>query len=203
MGTRNEQREKRRQEILASSLDLFIRRGYAATKISDIAQSVGMSVGLLFHYFESKEKLYESLIQYGISGPMNMMRPTEDEPLRFFENTAEKVIQSIHTEPFNAKMFVLMNQAFYNDAAPQSVKDLLYGFDIITPTALLIKKGQANGSIREGNPEALATAFWCAIQGIAEQIAVRADMPCPESVWIVDMLRNPHAGLSPEKEFSR
>lgn len=193
MGIRNEQREKRKQEILAASLDLFIRRGYAATKISDIAQSVGMSVGLLFHYFETKEKLYESLVQYGVSGPMSAMGFTDDEPLRFFEDTAEKIIHSIHEQPFIAKMFVLMNQAFYNDAAPQSVKDLLRGFDIFTPTSLLIKKGQENGTIRQGNPNALAIAYWCAIQGIAEQMAIHPDMPCPESTWIVDTIRKPCA----------
>ena len=68
MGIREEQREKRREEILAAGLDLFIRKGYVATKISDIAAQVGMSVGLLFHYFQSKENLYEELIKYGIQG---------------------------------------------------------------------------------------------------------------------------------------
>lgn len=191
MGIRDEQREKRRKEILAAALDLFIRRGYAATKISDIAQNVGMSVGLLFHYFESKEKLYENLVRYGVSGPMSTMGSDDDEPLRFFEDTAEKIIRSIHEQPFFAKMFVLMNQAFYNDAAPQSVKNLLRGFDIFTPTSLLVKKGQANGTIREGDPNALAITYWCAIQGIAEQMAIHPDFPCPESTWIVDMIRRP------------
>ena len=191
MGIRDEQREKRRKEILAAALDLFIRRGYAATKISDIAQNVGMSVGLLFHYFESKEKLYENLVRYGVSGPMSTMGSDDDEPLRFFEDTAEKIIRSIHEQPFIAKMFVLMNQAFYNDAAPQSVKNLLRGFDIFTPTSLLVKKGQANGTIREGDPNALAITYWCAIQGIAEQMVIHPDFPCPESTWIVDMIRRP------------
>jgi AcrR family transcriptional regulator len=189
MGIRDEQREKRKQEILETALDLFIRKGYASTKISDIAQSVGMSVGLLFHYFESKEKLYENLIQYGVSGPMKTMVPTDDEPLKFFEDTAEKIIRNIHSQPFIPKMFVLMNQAFYNEAAPQNVKDLLQDLDIYTPTFLLMKEGQANGTIREGNPEALGIAYWCAIQGIAEQAVVNPNMPCPESAWIVDIIR--------------
>lgn len=203
MGIRNEQREKRKEEILTAALDLFIRRGYAATKISDIAKNVGMSVGLLFHYFESKEKLYESLVQCGISGPMSMIHPTNDEPLRFFEDTAEKIIHNIHEQPFIAKMFVLMNQAFYNEAAPESVKDLLRGFDIFTPTALLIKKGQTNGTIRKGDPNALAIAYWCAIHGIAEQMAVRPDLPCPESNWIVDIIRNhlPDTNLHAKEEL--
>ena len=190
MGIRDEQREKRRHEIFEAALELFIRKGYTATKISDIAKSVGMSVGLLFHYFESKEKLYENLIQYGISGPMKVMAPSNKEPVKFFEDTAEQIFKYMHEQPFIAKMFVLINQAFYNEAAPQSVKDLLKNFDIYTPTAALIKKGQENGTIREGNPNALGIAYWCAIKGIAEQIAINPDLPCPESTWIIDMIRS-------------
>ena len=49
MSTRSEQKEKTRQDILAAGLDLFISKGYRATKISDIAKDAGISVGLIFH----------------------------------------------------------------------------------------------------------------------------------------------------------
>jgi len=189
MGIRKEQKEKRREEILEAGLNLFIRKGYAATKVSDIAESVGMSVGLLFHYFESKEKLYEELIKLGISGPMGIMAISNMEPIEFFKDAVDKIFHYIQTEPSAAKMFVLMSQAFYNEAAPQSIKDLLKSFDIYTPTTVLIKKGQANGTIREGDPYALAISYWCSIQGIAELVALKPNTPCPESDWIVDIIR--------------
>jgi AcrR family transcriptional regulator len=189
MGMRDSQKEKRRKEILDAGLDLFIRKGYSATKIKDIADAVGMSVGLLFHYFESKEMLYEELIKNGVAGPMSTMEPTDLEPLEFFRVTAEQIFRYIQTDPFTAKMFVLMSQAFYNDAAPQKIKDILQDFDIYTPTTLLIQKGQANKTIREGDPLALSIAYWCAIQGIAEQSAMNPGAPCPESDWIVDIIR--------------
>lgn len=189
MGIREEQREKRRADILSAALDLFIRKGYSSTKISDIAQSVSMSMGLLFHYYKSKENLYEELIKLGIQGPMNVMAFTDKEPSLFFEDAVKQIFRYIKEQTFTAKMFVLMAQAFYNEAAPQSVKDILQGFDIHTPTVQLIQKGQANGTIREGNPYALSIAYWSAIQGIAEQIAMHPDWPCPESDWIVAILR--------------
>lgn len=189
LGIREEQRKKRRDGILETALDLFIRKGYSATKISDIAESLGMSVGLLFHYFQSKEKLYEELIKLGISGPMSVVEPTDKAPIDFFQRTVKQIFHYIKTEPFVAKMFVLMSQAFYNESAPQNVKNMIHAFDIYTPTTLLIKKGQQNGTIREGNPYALAIAYWCAIQGIAEQMAMNPDFPCPESDWIVDIIR--------------
>ena len=62
MGKREEQKKIRKQLILEKGLELFVEKGYSATKISDIAEAVDMSVGLMFHYFESKEKLYEELL---------------------------------------------------------------------------------------------------------------------------------------------
>ena len=194
MGIRDEQKERRKQEILEAALDLFIRKGYTATSISDIAQRVGMSMGLMFHYFESKEKLYEELIRYGIAGPMNMMSRKEREPLSFFEDTASQIFIYIRENSFAAKMFVLMGQAYLNDAAPQNIKKMLGNLDIYTPTAELIREGQNNKTIREGDPNALGIAYWCAIQGIAEQTAMHPELPCPESDWIVDIIRKHDEG---------
>ena len=189
MGIRDEQKEKRRKEILDAALDLFIRQGYAATKVSDIAQRVGMSMGLLFHYFASKEALYEELIRIGLSGPEKVMGLQEDDPLRFFKSVVDTIFGFLRSQPFVAKMFVLMSQAMLNEAAPQGVKEMLSGFNIYTPTVRRIRQGQGNGTIREGDPGALAVAYWCAIQGIAEELAAIPEMPCPESSWIIDIIR--------------
>lgn len=53
----------------------------------------------------------------------------------------------------------------------------------------LIEKGQQDGSIRKGDPLALATAFFTAIQGIAENIARNPQMPVPRAEWITDIIR--------------
>jgi len=186
--SRKEQREKRREEILAAALDLFIRKGYAGTKTQDISQAVGMSEGLLFHYFETKEKLYEELIKLGISGPQTVLTGIQGEPLDFFRTAAREILHYVKTVPFVAKMFVLMVQARSDDTAPESVKRLLAGIDITTLSAKKIRQGQKNGTIRKGNPIALSIAFWGAVQGIAEQVALIPDTPIPDSEWIVDIL---------------
>ncbi len=189
MTARDDQKERRRQEILFAGLNLFIQKGYSGTTIKDIASAVGMSVGLLFHYFASKEELYVELIQLGIEGPMSTMQPTELEPLAFFEATAKQILFYIQTEPFFAKMFVLMNQAYYSEDVPERVKEMMQGFDVYTPTAMLMQQGQANGTIREGDPMALTIAYWGAIQGIAETIAMYSVQPCPEASWILDIIK--------------
>ena len=190
MTIREDQKEKRKQEILLASLNLFVQKGYSGTTIKDIAGAVGMSVGLLFHYFASKEELYLALLTLGMEGPMSSVQPTPLEPMAFFETTAERILSYIKSEPFVAKMFVLMQQAFYSDDVPAGVKTLLSDFDVYTPTAEMIQQGQLNGTIRQGDPLALSIAYWGAISGVAETLSMNAQLPCPQSDWIADILRN-------------
>lgn len=189
MSSRAEQKEKRRQEILIAGLDLFIRKGYAATKISDIANQAGMSMGLLFHYFDSKEKLYEELIRIGVSGPQGVMPRHEDNPITYFDKVAKGILNAVKSDPFVAKMFVLMSQAMYNEGVSAEVQELMAQTDTITPSVLLIEAGQHEGYIRSGDSRALAVLFWRTIQSVAEEIAIHPDTPCPEAEWITDMLR--------------
>jgi len=188
--TRTEQKEKRIKEILVAGLDLFIRKGLASTKIQDIADAVGMSVGLLFNYFESKEKLYEELIKTGIGYSQLRLTNIEGDGLAFFEAAAREIFGYLKTEPIVTKMFVLINQAKYNDASPEPVKELIDGLDYIEISVKKIKQGQKRGTIKKGNPTALAIAFWGAVSGIAEEVALRSDGIIPESDWVVDILRN-------------
>lgn len=189
MNKRQLQKEKRREAILLAALDLFFQRGYSDTKISDIAKAAEMSVGLLFHYFDSKEKLYEELIKLGLNGPQSVMPTPESEPIDYLERTVERLFTAIKENPQVAKMFALMSHAQYNDSSPESVKKLISGSDIISPTIILLEKGQQNGTIRAGNPHALAIAFWMSIQGIAEELAKHPEAPCPDGEWIIDIVR--------------
>ena len=187
---RTEQKEKRRQEILNAGLDLFIRKGYAATRTAEIANAVGMSEGLLFHYFETKEKLYLTLLQIAAEGKDNIFQLQDKTPLSFFEKPAESVLNYVTTTPFAAKLFVLMNRAQYEAAFSEEIRNYSMRQKDIEYSVSLIEQGQKEGSIREGNPIALATAFFMAIQGIAENIARNPEMPVPNAEWIVDIIRS-------------
>lgn len=189
MVSRQEQKEKRREEILYAALKLFVRKGYAGTKVGDIAEAVGMSTGLMFHYFESKEALYEELIKMGVQGPMGMVERVECDALEFFEDAASNILTYLKAEPLLAYMFVLMGQVSVDETVSDEVKAMLSGLDIHTPTAEVVRRGQREGTIREGDPVALSVAFWCAIQGIAEEMAFCPDTPCPEAEWLVDIVR--------------
>ncbi|HIK49873.1 MAG TPA: TetR/AcrR family transcriptional regulator [Oscillatoriales cyanobacterium M59_W2019_021] len=53
-----------RQELLGKCFDLFAQHGYSAITMRQIAQGLGVSTGTLYHYFPSKENIFEQLIEY-------------------------------------------------------------------------------------------------------------------------------------------
>lgn len=66
---RHERRKDARPgELLAAALDLFVEKGFAATKVEDVARRAGVSKGTLFLYFASKEALFKAVVRENISG---------------------------------------------------------------------------------------------------------------------------------------
>ena len=63
---RKRRKEARPSELLAAALDLFVEKGFAATRLEDVAARAGVSKGTLYLYYENKEALFKAVIQEGI-----------------------------------------------------------------------------------------------------------------------------------------
>ncbi|WP_019141872.1 TetR/AcrR family transcriptional regulator [Noviherbaspirillum massiliense] len=59
-------KEARPQELLAAALDLFVERGYAATRLDDVAARAGVSKGTLYLYFANKEELFKAVVRENV-----------------------------------------------------------------------------------------------------------------------------------------
>lgn len=71
-------RESRRQQIMDTALELFATRGYSHCSISQLAKHAGISKGLMYNYFESKEALLAALIEEGLDEILAYMDPNHD-----------------------------------------------------------------------------------------------------------------------------
>ncbi len=66
-GSRRARRKASRPtELLEAALELFVERGFSATRLEDVALRAGVSKGTLYLYFESKEDLFKSVVRGGI-----------------------------------------------------------------------------------------------------------------------------------------
>ncbi|HSV78224.1 MAG TPA: TetR/AcrR family transcriptional regulator [Ramlibacter sp.] len=65
---RGRRKEARPGELLDAALDLFVEKGFAATRAEEVAARAGVSKGTLFLYFPSKEELFKAVVRENISG---------------------------------------------------------------------------------------------------------------------------------------
>lgn len=63
---RKRRKEARPSELTAAALGLFVEKGFAATRLEEVAQRAGVSKGTLYLYFDSKEAMFKAVIQEGI-----------------------------------------------------------------------------------------------------------------------------------------
>lgn len=86
--------EVRRQEILDTAMVVFMEKGYEAATMRDIAAAMHVVPGLCYRYFESKQVLYDTVIeQYvaDITYPMIRMLEEEEESLEEFLEKMERL----------------------------------------------------------------------------------------------------------------
>jgi len=64
--TRQRRKEARPQELLDAALDLFVEKGYAATRAEEVAARAGVSKGTLYLYYPSKEDLLKAVVRHNV-----------------------------------------------------------------------------------------------------------------------------------------
>lgn len=188
--TRKEQKEVRKFQIIQAALGLFLEHGYYGTKTSQISKRAGISEGLLFHYFPTKEILLEELINIGLEG---MRMPTQinaKNGLDFFYQFTVMLFSQAEENPLIAKMFVFMGHVVRAEDIPERLRKLAASVDTIAYSQSRVEAGQKDGSIRKGDVMSLSNMYWCSVHGIMEQYALRPEIPLPEASWVVGMLRN-------------
>lgn len=189
--TRQEQKEVRREQILDMGLDLFVRNGYYGTTSKEIAEALGISQGLMFHYFKSKDELYIELLNLlskGMTEVTSIGDPSQLNPLEIFEKMIAVFIQSFREYPRSAKFCMLAAQAKTCTRLTDEIRSAAKGMESNAFESLIIA-GQTAGVIRDGDPKALAGLVFSTLQGIAQTYVCYPEIPLPDSTWIVDILR--------------
>lgn len=60
-------REATREKILSAAVSLFAEKGLNATSTHDIANQAGVSIGLMYHYYRTKEDMFNALVAQAIA----------------------------------------------------------------------------------------------------------------------------------------
>ena len=79
-GLRKSLADQSKKKILFAAMELFARNGYHKTTVATIAKNLGISHGLLFYHFGSKEGLLQSIVDYSVKKIDNILVMNAAEP---------------------------------------------------------------------------------------------------------------------------
>jgi AcrR family transcriptional regulator len=166
-----------REKILTGALQVFASKGLSATRIVDIKNASGVSQGLLYHYFRSKEEIFTELIRTAFDKIVGACRWLEKQPLPPAKKIAMAVdglLEGIEQNEDSARYHLLIAQATVSDAIPDEAREIIDTMNVepYKIMARILRKGQKDGSVKKHNAKELALVFWTTINGLAIYKAV-------------------------------
>jgi AcrR family transcriptional regulator len=147
---------ERRRQILDAALILFDERGYANTRVSDIADSVGVSKALVFKYFPAKIDIFIAITEYIESCLIECL--SWETPTEILKEFGRRL--TCTTREYIPPMRIYI-ATFIRGDLPIEMKENFIRHNFSEKwLAPIVKKGQETGEFREGDPIELADAFW-------------------------------------------
>lgn len=148
--------EARPDEVLDAALALFVQKGFASTRVEDIAARAGLSKGAVYLYFPSKEAILEGLVRRAVL-------PIANNALGFLENysgdprlvigTVMKMVAGRLTDPKTIAIprLLMREIVHFPEFAQMYRREVL---DRVLPAVTqLIRNGIAEGYLRPVDPE--------------------------------------------------
>lgn len=173
MPKQKEQFEEMRQLTIArlkqSGLELFSRKGLAATNIKEIAQHTGISLGLMYHYFSSKEELYLLLANEAMDKSQALFDQLQAQDISIKEKIAQFLVAFMHGvhKESGIYYFILISQLYETGNKTADRKLMTRKMQSIRNLAAVVSEGQETGECVSGDPFELAVTFISATQGLA------------------------------------
>ena len=165
-------RNKRRQDILDTALKVFAEETYNGTSVSRIAKEAGISKGLMYNYFESKEALLHTLLDEMISMllqryELNSVTEMSDEQ---FDQFVDISFQIIEEDPLHMKLFFSLSmQSQVMEITMTKMMDKVMPFMQLL-SVYFLQKGY-------NDPESAMRYFAAALDGVMLHIMLDPKFP--------------------------
>ena len=160
-----------KERILAAALDLFSQNGYAGTNLRELAGALGMGKSSMYRHFESKEEIWNTLLDELIAyyearfGSSEHLPPVPDSPEGLTAMTMHMVDFTVHDETIIKTRKMLTIEQFRDDRARElATKYFLTGLtEMFTQ---LFAYMMDRGLLRRDDPAMLAFAYTAPISAL-------------------------------------
>jgi len=166
-------RNATREKIHSAAMRLFVRQGFGSTNVQNIADAAGISIGLLYRHYKTKDQLFHELVAYAVEGLKrhNTRFESDQSPKKVIAQFVDEVYTDLIDGEELANLLILLNQSLLAGAAADSEpydEILRVNARLLDSTARLIRKGQQLGEFHPGDAREMAVYFFASIQGLAE-----------------------------------
>lgn len=166
----------RRKQILASTCKVVAKRGVAALRISDVAKEAGFSTGTIHYYFDDKETLLRAAFSYNVRHSIERRKDllvsntdTLEKLIAYTDSYLPKERETLRAWRVWAEFWAMS----IRDAELQGVIDI-FDVDWRASTSTIIRQGQAEGRVREGDPLLYTNMLIAMIDGLAIQVLAKS-----------------------------
>lgn len=164
LSTRNGRRwarrkEARPEEITAAALELFVERGFANTRLEDVASRAGISKGTLYLYFANKEELFKAVVREALVARLVEFRAGIDQ----FQGTSFELLRLVFKtwwERIGSTRISGIPKLIISEARNFPEIARFYVDEVVKPgretLAAVVRRGVERGEFRRVDPDTVA-----------------------------------------------
>jgi AcrR family transcriptional regulator len=184
--------DQRREQMLRAALEVIADRGYADTRIADVAERIGISPALVIYYFKTKDQLLTEAIRYSedtwYADGQRRLAELPTAAARIEEIVAMTCLPEADPDPhvswtlwldFWALAARNVAVAGLREKADERWRDLI---------GSLVRAGQGAGEFRDVDPDSFAILLSALLDGMAIQIALHDPVVDPSRAYELCML---------------
>ena len=167
---------ERRAEILETTCRVVVERGFGATRISDVANKLGVSTGLIHYHFDSKEQLFAEALRHAADADLARLTAEVakvDSPLARLDQIF-KLYSPEEAEPG----WMLWIDGWGEALRSKELKQISQELDLHWKNLLqsIIGEGVAAGEFTCADPNAAAWRLAALLDGLGVQVTVHDDL---------------------------
>lgn len=188
-------RQATKEKIQSAAMEVFVRKGFGAANVQEIADTAGISIGLLYRHYRSKEDLFQELTAYAEAGIDELVElfSSDESPKRLIRQFAQTVYDDMTTGSTLAYLMVVMSHSSFaqiDSAAAASPADNSHASSrLLEAMSRLIQRGQRLGECAAGDADQMANLFLAALQGLAEmKVLLKTGFTMPSPTLLTSFL---------------
>jgi AcrR family transcriptional regulator len=168
--------EVRREEILAAAEAEVTRRGFARTRVADVADALGVSTALVFYHFGTKEQLFAAALEHAVARDLARLDATVARAADPVDGVRR--ILALYSPQGNANGWTVWVDAWAESLREPEMRAMSRRLDVRWKDVLAdqIRAGVEAGRFACADPEAAAWRLSALLDGLAVQVMVHRSL---------------------------